>query len=625
MSKRVLWLIPLLAVVTASGRDKAENWLEVRSQHFVVITNGNEKQGRHIADQFERMRAVFHAAFPKMQVDPGSPIVVIALKNEKDFRALEPEAYLGRGQLQLAGLFLRAPDKNYILLRLDAPGEHPYATIYHEYTHLLTSRAEEWLPLWLNEGLAEFYENTDIRDKGAILGQASPEMIVLLRQNRLIPLATLFSVDRSSPYYHEENKGSIFYAESWVLTHYIKFKDWKENTNELGDYAALLSQKTDPIAAATRTFGDLKQLQTALERYIGQSSFNAFTMSSSTIVDDAAFKVQSLNPPQADAVRADLLAYNQRSKDARFLLEEVLREDPSNVQAHETMGYLEFREGHLDEALKWYDQAVKLDSQSFLAHYYFAAISMNRGSNGEDGVESSLRTAIKLNSSFAPSYDRLAVFYAMHNRNLDEAHMLTVQAVVLDPGNINYRVNAANVLLAAQQEKNAMAVLQQALKVAKSPQEAAIVQNAMEAVQRSQAVREQTEEANRQIQQELQSASSETQTSANPLDGKSGVAAAAVQSSDESLKGPHHSVSGTIKNVRCTPPAIMDLEVDSGGRTVALHARNYYKIEFTAANFVPKGDLHPCSDLEGARALIEYVETSREPKPGGIVSIQMTK
>jgi hypothetical protein len=162
MSKRVLWLIPLLAVVTASGRDKAENWLEVGSQHFIVITNGNEKQGRHIADQFERMRADFHVAFPKMQVDPGSPIVVIALKNEKDFRALEPEAYLGKGQLQLAGLFLRAPDKNYILLRLDAPGEHPYATIYHEYTHLLTSKAEEWLPLWLNEGLAEFYENTDI-------------------------------------------------------------------------------------------------------------------------------------------------------------------------------------------------------------------------------------------------------------------------------------------------------------------------------------------------------------------------------------------------------------------------------------------------------------------------------
>jgi hypothetical protein len=493
-SKRVLWLLPLLGVVTASAQTKVENWLEVRSPHFIVVTNGNEKQGRHIADLFERMRSVFHTRFPKMQVDPGSPIVVIALKDEKDFRALEPEAYLGKGQLNLAGLFLRAPDKNYILLRLDASGEHPYATVYHEYTHLLTSKADERLPLWLNEGLAEFYENTDIGDKDVLLGEPSSEMILFLRQNRLIPLATLIAVDRSSPYYHEENKGSIFYAESWVLTHYLTIKDRLDNSNKLGDYAALLRQKTDPVVAATSTFGD-----------------------------------------------------------------EVLRQDPSNVLAH--------------EALKSYGQAVKLDSQSFLAHYYFASISMNRSPNGEGEVESSLRSAIKLNPSFAPSYDRLAVFYAMHNRNLAEAHMLSVEAVDLDPGNIGYRVNAANVLLAAQQEKNAIAVLQQALKVAKSPQEVMLVQNAMDAVQRSQEVREQNEDADRRFQQEMQQAASEKHATTDVSESQSTKAAGAAQLSDGSPKGPRHSVSGTIKNVRCTQPAIMDIEVDpGGGRTVVLHA-----------------------------------------------------
>ena len=64
------------------------------------------------------------------------------MKDKKAFQALEPEAYLAKGQLELAGLFLRAPDKNYVLLRLDAQGEHPYATVYHEYTHLLLGDAE---------------------------------------------------------------------------------------------------------------------------------------------------------------------------------------------------------------------------------------------------------------------------------------------------------------------------------------------------------------------------------------------------------------------------------------------------------------------------------------------------
>ncbi len=105
------------------------------------------------------MRSVFHTAFPKAQLDAGTPIIVLAIKDEKDFKALEPEAYLAKGSLKLGGLFLRTADKNYVLMRLDAEGEHPYAVVYHEYTHLLLSKAAEFMPLWTNEGLAEFYQN----------------------------------------------------------------------------------------------------------------------------------------------------------------------------------------------------------------------------------------------------------------------------------------------------------------------------------------------------------------------------------------------------------------------------------------------------------------------------------
>src|ERR1700691_6012828 len=95
-------------------------------------------------------------------------------------------------------------------------------------------------------------------------------------------------------------------------------------------------------------------------------------------VEDAPpSRPRTMAASQADAVRADFLAYNQRTTDARALLNHILQGDPNNVLAHETMRLLEFRERHIDQALDWYAQAVKLDSQSYLAHYYFAAISMN--------------------------------------------------------------------------------------------------------------------------------------------------------------------------------------------------------------------------------------------------------
>jgi len=178
-------------------------------------------------------------------------------------------------------------------------------------------------------------------------------------------------------------------------------------------------------------------------------------------------------------VRADFLAYNDRTADARALLNHVLQDDPNNVLAHETMGFLEFREQHIDDARNWYAQAVKLDSQSYLAHYYFAAISMNGSMNAteQSQVESSLRASIKLNPNFAPSYDRLGAFLAMRSSNLDEARMMELNAVQLDPGNLNYRMTSANILLQMGRGKDAVTVIRNAMHLASSPQDTAMAEN----------------------------------------------------------------------------------------------------------------------------------------------------
>jgi tetratricopeptide (TPR) repeat protein len=618
MCKRLLLLVTLLLPLLAPARDKPEIWIEVRSPHFSVVSNSNEKQARRVADQFERMRSVFHTLFPKVPIDTLGSITVLAIKDEKDFRALEPAEYLAKGQLKLGGLFLRGADKNYVLLRLDAEGEHPYAVVYHEYTHLLLSRSE-WMPLWLNEGLAEFYQNTDIREKEVALGQPSPENLLLLRQNRLLPLATLFAIDHASPYYHEENKGSIFYAESWALTYYLELKNSREKTNQLVDYAQLLSQHVDAVTAATRAFGDLKQLQVALDGYVRQGSFQYFRIPGATDVDDSAFQSHVLANAQADAVRADFLAYNQRTADARALLDRILQEDPNNVLAHETMGFLEFQERHIDEARNWYAQAIKLDSQSYLAHYYFAAISMNGvlDAPGEAQVESSLRASIKLNPSFAPSYDRLAAFLAMHHRNLDEARMMALNAVQLEPRNLTYRMETANVLLQMERGKDAVAVIRNAMQLATSPQETVMAEDFL----RHSEEYAEAQEKNQHLSNQLKAGT--------PGGGAASPAAAgdiAVDSAahDEALpNGPHHFVTGVLKDVRCNTPAI-DLNVIAAGKTLQLHSGNYFKIEYSALGITLKGNLNPCADLEGRPAKVEYVGSASKG-PAAVVAIEIHK
>lgn len=617
MYRRLFLLAALFSPLLAPARDKPENWVEVRSPHFSVVCNANEKQARRVADQFERMRSVFHTLFPKIQIDTLGSITVLAIKDEKDFRALEPAEYLAKGQLKLGGLFLRGPDKNYILLQLDAEGEHPYAVVYHEYTHLLMSKAES-MPLWLNEGLAQFYQNTDIREKDVEIGEPSPENVQLLRESRLMPLSTLFTVDHTSPYYHEENKGSIFYGESWALTHYLLMKDYRDKTHRVAEYSQLLAQNVDTVTAATRAFGDLKQLQSTLEAYIRQVSFPYLKMPGATEVDDSAFQARALYASQTDSIRADFLAYNERTADARALIDQVLREDPNNVLAHETMGLLEFHAQHLDQARNWYAQAVKLDSQSYLAHYYFAAISMigplDAATEGQ--VESSLRASIKLNPNFAPSYDRLAAFLATRHRDLDEARLMALSAVQLEPENLNYRMQTANVLLQMQRGNDAVNVIRNAMHLASSPQEIAIAQDFLLHAQVY---------ANQQVQQ--QQFREQVQTTTAEADVTSHVTETEIDASpvkdEPPPNGPHHFVTGVLKNVRCNTPAL-DLNVVSGGKPLGLHANNYFKVEYSVLNVTLKSELKPCADLEGRPAKVEYVEPEGKG-PAALVAIEIHK
>jgi len=617
-------LLPVLIAVLATlslARDKEKNWIEVRSPHFVVATTSNEKQARRIADQFERMRSLFHVLFPKLQIDPSSPIIVLAVNDEKDFRALEPQEYLAKGSLRLGGLFLRAADKNYVLMRLDAEGEHPYSVIYHEYTHLLLSKAE-WMPLWLNEGLAEFYQNTDIDETDARLGQPSADDIQLLRQSRPLPLPTLFAVDFRSPYYHEENKGSIFYAESWALVHYLRIKDVQQKTTRLQQYADLLASGTDPLTAATTAFGDLKKLETELDIYLQQRAYIGFKVKVPTEVDQSAFKIGPLTPPQADALRADFLAYNRRTQDAQALIDRVLHDDPNDVSAHETMGFLAFQQGHLEEAKKWYQQAVELDSQSYLAHYYFAAMSM-QGSldpSDEKQVENSLRIATKLNPSFAPAFDRLAVFLGGRHRDLDEAHMMGLTAVSLDPADVGYRANVASVLMEMGQGKNAVDVLRNAAKLAKTPQENQFINQALLNAQAFATARE--EEAEEQEFTKEEASDSETEHSDSAESADPTVPRLARR--DFVPTGAHHFITGVLKDVHCDS-SNMDLTVKLGAKTMNLHSDNYFRIQFTALGFQQSADLKPCAELEGRPAKVEYVESADKSQTARLLSVELHK
>ena len=194
--------VVLLLVSRASPQGKAPKWTEVQSPHFLVVTDGSERQGRRLAGQFEAIRSVFEQTL-RLRVESGKPFIVMAFKDEKSMRAAMPEHWEKKGQAHPAGWFMPGGDKVYAAVRLDAGGPNPARIVYHEYTHMVLDLNLRSLPLWLSEGLADFYGFSTIGEDQVRLGRPDADCILALREGKRIPLAELFQATHDSPYYTE--------------------------------------------------------------------------------------------------------------------------------------------------------------------------------------------------------------------------------------------------------------------------------------------------------------------------------------------------------------------------------------------------------------------------------------
>ncbi|HKR26302.1 MAG TPA: hypothetical protein VJS11_02570, partial [Acidobacteriaceae bacterium] len=274
-------------------------------------------------------------------------------------------------------------------------------------------------------------------------------------------------------------------------------------------------------------------------------------------------------------------------------------------------------------------EAVDLDSRSYLAQYYFGALSL-MGGDSSAPVEASLRRCIKINSRFAPAYDALAGIYARRSDN-DKAYQLIVQAIQLEPANVQYRINQANVLIAQQRFDDATRVLESAEATAKTPEAAEAARLHMQRVRES---RQQAEETRRRIaafqsQPEVAREATNEVTSTTGINGEPlrtitvPSKPPAVKHPSEKPHGPMHIARGVIQGVTCSFPAVIDVQLQSATRKLALYNNNWYDIDFSAGNFMPKGELHPCDELRGMKVKVTYFATADKTVDGQIVSIMM--
>jgi len=594
----------------------AENpWVEVRSPNFIIISDAPVKQAQRTAGKFEQFRIVIQTALPKLRVDPGIPLIVYAARDNNSFKSLLPNDRQQKGMSRPAGIFQAGSEKNFVILRTDQPGDQGYHVIYHEYVHMLMRSNLGSLPLWLSEGLAEFFGHATIAEGRSGLGRPSDDQLAVLKASRLLPLEVLMTVDHQSPYYREEEKTRIFYAQSWALTHYLMLGDERTHSKQLFDFVDLIQRHIPEPEAIERTFGDLKVLHRKLEEYVRSMAFYYINVPSRLSVREDQYASRTLSRSEMLAARGDLYAHMRRLDDAQAVLEEALRLDPRSTAANEAMGQLCLRLKDYDRAQKYFTVAADLDSGSYMAQYYAARSVWEQGGEDQDGkAEAYLRKAIAIHPQFVSAYSMLASILIQNDKKRAEALEMARKAAELEPGEIRHQIRVGGILLAMDKLEEAEALSRQALAAAHTDADRMDADSLLAAISRRQNL---VQGAQRRTEAQMAKAREmEAQLRAAIT-----IPDQPVQPTQPIPTGPAAKLRGWIRAVKCEFPAVMDLVLEADGKPVKLHADNHYEVKFAAVGKPGRNDFQPCAELEGKLVLVEFLTVAGQEFAGLIQSI----
>src|SRR5579863_8342215 len=313
-----------------------ERWTEVRTPHFVVASNAGEVAARGVAGDFEQIRALFHGTFPELRVDPSQPIRIIVARDEGTMRMISPDEWGGPEHVHPAGVFHSDGEKDYVVLRLDAEGTTAFHTSYHEYTHSLMHLNFTRLPLWVREGVAEFFGNSLLGETRATTGTIDRGHLYVLTKNEWLPMETLLRVTETSPFYNEKNQASVFYAESWATVHYLLLDPEARRQGLLKKYLVAWDSGADAVAAGRAALGDFGAFELAVKRYVGQANWRpGVVLPGLAGLQSASWNVRALAPAEVLAMRGDYFVHRRMVNEARPLLEEGVKSGPEMAVTHE--------------------------------------------------------------------------------------------------------------------------------------------------------------------------------------------------------------------------------------------------------------------------------------------------
>ena len=408
-----------LVAAAAAQPSEPEAWLTVRSLHFTVHSDAGEERAVEIATGLERLRDAFARLSPGVSLSSPVPTRIVAFRDADSFADYKTVA--DRGNLKILGQFLAHRDGNYIALNADPSLVGALATIHHEYVHELVQHNFPGVPLWFNEGLAEYYSTFAVDGGTAFVGRPVRRHLRWFQSQSGFSLGEVLAATRESAAGHDAESAGQLYAVSWLLVHYLLSGD-AERLDAAAELLFLLARGDEPQAAIGKALGtDVRGLEETLREYLLRPLAQAgWRLPEGSVAEPAVY---SLSAADLLSHLGDLLARQQKLGDAARHYDLALAYDGFHAGAHSGLALVRDLEGRLEEAAILHREAIALEPLEADPYLRFGRHLIAAVQSGSRDQESATRLADEAREMFAAAAS-LAPAFAECRAMLGAAQLL---------------------------------------------------------------------------------------------------------------------------------------------------------------------------------------------------------
>ncbi|HEX6159962.1 MAG TPA: DUF1570 domain-containing protein, partial [Thermoanaerobaculia bacterium] len=191
-----------------------EPWIRVRSTYFDIVSSAGEAKTRTIAEELEKLTAALTQSSSRFRRSPV-PTRIFVFEKRKESQPYF-DLMLGREKTAVTGLFIRHDDGGTMIVDSERRWKGD-RTPLHELVHDLLRQADVTPPLWIEEGLAEYFSNTVIVQDEVRAGTRIAEHAKSIRNRMVIPLDQMLTMRIEN----EAATTPYFYAQSWAAVHWL--------------------------------------------------------------------------------------------------------------------------------------------------------------------------------------------------------------------------------------------------------------------------------------------------------------------------------------------------------------------------------------------------------------------